>query len=495
LLVSIVVAAAGVCAPGCARRDSLPDAPVTMRIGVGTPRTSSEGTGADAFIKTLFSDPWLATKPDGRLTDRVATSATWDAAGTTLRLKLRSDVYFHDGTLLTPDIAAQALRERAGQTLNFNSIESVTPSGADTVDIKLKERNAFVLTDLSGLTVTKPGAKDIGVGPYRITQRAEQDATLEAFPRYFRGRPGLSGIEVRTYPTQRNAWTALMRGEIDMLHEVSRDAADFVKAESGVRTYSFLRPYYIDLVFSVRHPILKNPEVRKAINQALDRTALVRDGMNGRGIESDGPISPQHWAYAPSSKPFKFDPASARERLDRAGFKPKAASNAMMPSRLAFNCLVFSDDSRFERLAVLVQKQLADVGIDMKLQPVSQEVLVDRAKRGDFDALIFESAGRSLNWVHAFWRSSEDPIFNTGYVSADAVLDRVKVALTEEDTRAAVAELDRVFHDDPPAAFIAWQQTSRAVSTRFDVAGEENRDILANLWLWRPVSGFRQARR
>ena len=464
-----------------------------MRIGVGAPR-SSERTGADAFIKTLMSDPWLATKPDGRQTDRVATEATWDAEGKTLRLKLRHDVYFHDGTLLTPELAAQCLLEGLSEEPSFKSVESVTASGADTVDIKLKERNAFVLLDLSGLTVTKPGAKDIGVGPYRIVARNEQGAKLDAFPRYFRGRPGLSGIDVRNYPTQRNAWTALMRGEIDMLHEVSRDAAEFVKAESAVRTYSFLRPYYIDLVFNVRHPILKNPEVRKAINEALDRASLVRDGINGRGREIDGPIWPQHWAYTPSSKPFKFDPVSARDRLERAGFKPRPASNGTMPSRLAFTCLVFSDDTRFERLAVLVQKQLADVGIDMKLVPVSQKELVPRAARGDFEAFLFEAAGRSLNWVHTFWRSNEQTYFNTGYVSADAVLDRVKLALTDEETRAAVAELDRVFHDDPPAAFIAWQETSRAVSTRFDVGGEENRDILANLWQWRPATNA-QARR
>ena len=474
-----------------------------MRIGIGTPRGNIRDSGADAFIKTLMSDSWVATKPDGRQTDRVATNWNWDADGRTLRLQLRKDVYFHDGTLLTPELAAACLRAAVAsgrrEMLNFGSVQSVAASGPDTVDIVLKERNAFVLTDLSGVLVVKPGKteKDIGVGPYRITARDKQDATLEAFPKYFRGRPGLSGIEVKNYPTQRNAWTALMRGEIDMLHEVSREAAEFVKAESTVRTYSFLRPYYIPLVFNVRNPILKNPEVRKAINEAVDRATLVRDGMSGRGFEADGPIWPQHWAYAPPASPFKFDPASARERLDRAGFKQHPGGNGTMPSRLAFTCLVFADDTRFDRLAVLVQKQLADVGIDMKLQPVPQELLGPRIMRGEFDAFLFEMAGRSLNWVYEFWRShDEGGLNNNGYVSADAILDRLKVALTDEETRAAVADLDRMFHDDPPAAFIAWQETSRAVSTKFDVGGEDNRNILANLWQWRPVSDFqKQAQR
>ena len=66
-----------------------------------------------------------------------------------------------------------------------------------------------------------------------------------------------AGIDVNVYPTQRNAWTALMRGDIDMLYEVSRDALDFVQAETTVKTYSFPRPYYIPLVFNVRHPVLQ----------------------------------------------------------------------------------------------------------------------------------------------------------------------------------------------------------------------------------------------
>jgi len=50
-------------------------------------------------------------------------------------------------------------------------------------------------------------------------------------------------------------------------------------------------------------------------------------------------------------------------------------------------------------------------------------------------------------------------------------------------------------HDDPPAAFIAWQTASRAVSARFDVAAEPDRDILSNLWMWRPAGAATQAAR
>jgi peptide/nickel transport system substrate-binding protein len=478
-----------------------------MRIGIGVPE-GTVGTGAGVVVSLLTSEPWITNKPDGHQGERVVTKWDWDESGTTLRLTLRRDVYFHDGERLTPELAAQALRETAKNwrqdAFSFGSVKEIVPSGEDTVDIRLKERNAFVVSDLSGVVVVKPGKSRISTGPFQRVipaggdgdhaqdkdkrkEEEPQEFKLTAFPKYYRGLPGISSIDVVNYQTQRKAWTALMRGEVDMLHEVSREAAEFVEAESTVKAYSFPRPYYIPLVFNVRHPVLKNVEVRKAINEAMDKAALVRDGMSGRGTPADGPISPKHWSYSPPAQPFVFSPASARLRLDKAGLQTRPKGDGTVPARFSFTCLVFAGDSRFDRLAVLVQKQLADVGIEMKLLPLPQKELVPRLARGDFDAFLFEMAGRSLSWVYEFWRSHDGALVNSGYTSADAVLDRIRIARSEDEVRAAVAELERVMHEDPPAAFLAWQATSRAVSTKFDVAAEDDKDILNNLWQWRPA--------
>jgi peptide/nickel transport system substrate-binding protein len=433
----------------------------------------------------------MTSRPDGRQAERIATSWTWDAPRTTLRLTLRPDVYFHDGELLTSDVAAEALRRSAAnaatEALSFTSITSVTPVGSNAVDIKVSEPNSFIVPDLAAVLVVKPGQKDIGTGPFQLTSQTDQDFVLTAFPKYYRGRPALAQIEVKNYPTQRNAWAALMRGEIDVLHEVSREAAEFVEAETTVQTYTFPRPYYIPLVFNVRHPVLQRADVRRAINEAIDRVALVRDGMNKRGRPADGPIPPEHWAYSPPPQPFVFSPDSARQRLDAAGLRLRASAAGGTPVRFSFTCLVFANDARFERLAQLVQKQLADVGIDMRMQPVRQEELVPRIARGDFDAFLFEMAGRTLSWVYEFWRSHDRTLNNSGYRAADTVLDRIRAAGTDAEIRASVAELERVLHDDPPAAFLVWQETARAVSNAFDVAAEPKRDVMSNLWQWRPA--------
>jgi len=236
-------------------------------------------------------------------------------------------------------------------------------------------------------------------------------------------------------------------------------------------------------------------DVRKAINEAVDRAALVHDAMNDRGRPADGPIWPEHWARPASTPQFSYNPDDARRLLDAAGLKATRNAAGTMPSRFSFACLVYAEDARFERLAVLVQKQLADVGIEMKLQPVNGKDIVQRVASGKFDAFIFEFFGRSLSFAYDFWRHHEGAPFDSGYTAADAALDRVRSAGSEEETKSAVADLTRVMHDDPPAAFLAWQTTTRAVSTRFAVETEPGRDILSNIWQWRAVAASPQASR
>jgi hypothetical protein len=51
----------------------------------------------------------------------------------------------------------------------------------------------------------------------------------------------------------------------------------------------------------------------------------------------------------------------------------------------------------------------------------------------------------------------------------------------------AVGNLVQTFADDPPAIFLAWSVRARAVSKRFDVQGEEGRDVLSTLRFWKPA--------
>ena len=131
----------------------------------------------------------------------------------------------------------------------------------------------------------------------------------------------------------------MMRGEIDYLHDVSREAADFVEAESSVNTYPYLAAYYIPMVFNLRHPILKRVEVRRALNEAIDRQSIVTQAMHGRGTPSDGPLWPQYWAISSAQRTYAFNPDAARVRLDAAGLPVVPSTDSThVARRFKFTC-------------------------------------------------------------------------------------------------------------------------------------------------------------
>jgi hypothetical protein len=169
------------------------------------------------------------------------------------------------------------------------------------------------------------------------------------------------------------------------------------------------------------------------------------------------------------------------------------AAGAKMPSRLRFRCLVPTFETQpIERIALVLQKQLYDFGVDMELELIAVPALLSRLASGDFDAVLMEFFGVTPSWASYFWhspRTGRPALINTGYSAADKELDAMDMAATEDELRQALAAVYRKFAEDPPAIFIAWPEVSRAVSTRFEVPVEKGRDIMgANLWLWRPAS-------
>jgi len=201
--VVFVVAAASVCALGCGRR--IEQSKVTMRIGIGVPTKTSPGSGGDYVITSLRMEPWLTSRADGRQAGRIATGWTWDDSRTVLTLKLRSDVYFHDGTKMTPELAADILRASVNghEAKSFSRIVSVEARPPDAVQITLKEPNAFVFpTCLSPRSSFRETGKSAPVhspwsGP-RVSRRF-----LRHFPTTIAaGRPSMRLTSASTPPSE-----------------------------------------------------------------------------------------------------------------------------------------------------------------------------------------------------------------------------------------------------------------------------------------------------
>ena len=163
-----------------------------------------------------------------------------------------------------------------------------------------------------------------------------------------------------------------------------------------------------------------------------------------------------------------------------------------MDSRFRIEC-VFG--SQYERIALLLQRQLSEVGVDLALERADQKTLTTRAALGKFDTYLFQlTSGKSFNWTYRFWRSGPGQYQNSGYAGADDVLDHLRLARTDAAVRVAVADLRQRFFEDVPAAFLVWPETTRAIDSRFDIGDRSDPEVFANLWRWRPAERQKAAR-
>lgn len=465
---------------GEARRAEPPAEPIALQIGMFSTRA-----GAEAGLAGLFtSEPLVAAAWDGRPVYKLAESITESEDRRQLTVTLRRDVRFHTGDVLTAPVVRDLLATKLERLMP--QITSIAALDDQRLLITLRRPSSVKPVDLSRLIVDSGDADRLALrtGPFKVS--STEPMVLEAFHEYYQGKPGLQRIEIRKYGTHRAAWTAMMRGDVNVLHEVSRDAIDFVEAGGDIRAYKLLRPYYTALIFNTRHPVLQRREVRLAINEAIDREELVENGMRGHGRVAEGPFWPYHWAYPHGRFPVSFNREAAKLRLDGAGMKAGPRTAEQMPARFGFTCLVLANDDRFERIALLVQRQLYAIGIDMKIAPLPALELTTRLASGDFDAFILEAVGgRILGWGHDFWHSPAPEAkapFRTGYIAADAALDRLQIADTDDQVREALADVMQVMRNDPPAAFLVWPREARAADIGFEIPYEVDRDIFGTIW-------------
>lgn len=403
---------------------------------------------------------------------------TLGSDGRSLTIKLRPNVKFHDGSPVDATVVANMLPDamRAYMGSLFSDVDHVRAVGNNAVEIVFRQSSPF-LTEALESAIQKPGG--VGTGPF--VAAAKGATVMEANRDYYLGAPIVQRLQVQSFPTVRTAWAEMLRGGIDMLYEVGSDALPSMQNSSTISVFTFTRRYQYVIILNPEVPALRSAEVRRALNMAVDRDALVRNALNGYGVASSGPVWPRYWAVRPNLPKFQFDPARSTKVLDR---------------KLKFSCLV-SPDAPFERIALEVKRQLDAVGVEMTPEELPVNELTQRGEKRQYDAMLTEViSGPTLLRPYLIWHSKMPLNWGQfGNPSVDTALDRVRHATGDDDLRSAINGLQQTFMDDPPAVFLAWSVRARAVSRQFAVQVEEGRDIMGTLRLWKPAAGPQQASR
>ncbi len=306
---------------------------------------------------------------------------------------LREGRRFHDGGFLgAEDVvatyrsvldAATASPMRAGLA---KLVERVEAHGAGFVDFHLKRPELYfparlTLGILPAALARRPAPPErpVGSGPLRFLERSLQRGL--ALERVADGRR----IELHSIDDPVVRALRLVRGELDIIQgDLSAELLTWLRRQPGVEVRTEPADIFAYLGFNLRHAVLGDERVRRAIAHALDREHLVRYLLRGAADVEGFMLAPDHWAAAPDLEIPAYDPARARRLLAAAGY-PGGAGLPVLEFKTSTN-----PDSI--RMATALQQQLRKLGIRTRIRSHDWGTFYGDVKAGRFDLY-------SLNWV------------------------------------------------------------------------------------------------
>lgn len=455
-----------------------------MRIAVDDAGSASASNGLGPLRQILSAEGLVRIGEDGRPAPSLAEHWAVTKGGHALEISLHRNVRFHDGSPFDAHSAVTALEAALPKYMGpaFSSITHITALDDTRLEIGFTHASPFLLEALDAF-IQKPGAAGIGTGPY-IPVGASAPNEMRANPDYYLGRAAIDRVVVSPYPNVRAAWADMLRDRADMLYEVGTDALPSLTAARTVSVFTYVRHYQYVLIFNTRSNAFRSSEVRRALNEAIDRRAFVQEAFEGHAIPSSGLVWPQNWANGSNVSLPPFDPRHSASVLSKSGGK----------AGLRFTCLVRPG---LDQLALALKRQIEAVGAEMTVREASLDFILQTLGKGDFEAVLAEViSGPDLFRPYEWWHSngSVSP-GGLGSLQLDRALDRIVDATNDDEYRLAVAALQTALIDDPPAIFLAWPERARAVNRRFDVHAEPGRDILTSMRLWRPTNALEYANR
>ena len=137
--------------------------------------------------------------------------------------------------------------------------------------------------------------------------------------------------------------------------------------------------------------------------------AIVERAFKGHGIAANGPAWPLHWAFDSAASNVTVRSGARRALLDSK--LPSTQDNRRRVRPVGSVLVPYSGriSQLWERLALMVQRDLAEVGVDMQLEsrPV-RGIQPAHLATGDFDAVFMEFVvGNSASRPFTFWHSNE----------------------------------------------------------------------------------------
>jgi peptide/nickel transport system substrate-binding protein len=397
-------------------------------------------------------------------------------------ITLPEGVLFHDGTELTAEAAADALRLHLDSAMTgdaVTNVASVEATGPLTVTVNMAEPWAafpYTLTTQVGY-VPAPSMLDepndartpVGTGPFRF-QAWDYGTSFRASknPDYWRTDdngvqlPYLDAIEFRPISDPQSRTNALLNNDIDILSTAAPQEIQRLQSAPGIETLTYDQGEKQFVMLNTSTAPFSSETARLAVAHATDPETIREE--TGYGFAA--PID-QIWAEG--SVGYEQDPGYLGFDLERAkGLVAQYETETGQP--LTFTYTV--DDTTNVAATQLLIEMWAEAGIEAQVKTVTQADSPVVGALGQFEAIDWRFFGAIDPDMEYVWLTSKsiDPTgisLNFSQFSdpaIDSALDVGRSTVDTDERHAAYSEIARILNENVPYVWL-YGVTSAIAST------------------------------
>ncbi len=413
--------------------------------------------------------------------------------GLTYSFELKSDVKFHDGTVLTANdvkYTFERLFKLKSQTDSYTYIVGAQ----DIIDDKATELTGLTVVDDTHFTITLTqvyssfvrmlcqfyasiypaaaceaagdnwgiGTDFIGTGPFKIESNDDTtEVVLVAFDDYHEGRPALDRIEITYIDDPATRVSSFKTDDIDLCFvdtSLLEQYKDDEEVSGSLVYYTPAATQFLNL--NLNGPEFQDIKVREALSLAINRQELCDTILSGAALPCTGFIPPSESGSDPNGTVLEFNVARAQELLVEAG-----------NPTVSFTAKVRPQD---ENVMVAIQGYWQAIGVDCKVETMDPQQWRDDRAAGNlvctlvtWSTLSFvgvEHMGSYFTSDKASLRSSfyNSPEFDAYVQAARSAMDDTEVT---ENTIKADNQLVRTDFGTIP---VDWPQNPYVLREGFD---------------------------
>jgi len=292
-----------------------------------------------------------------------------------------------------------------------------------------------------------------------------ESISLVRNPLASQGPPNIERLLSRIIPDKAAQFLELMADNIDSMGLNSVQYARIFPARAELNQkfnlYKELGNSYTYFGFNLKRKPFNDIRVRKAFNYAIDKQEIIDGVLLGLGEPVSSPYKPGTRWSNPNLSPYPYDPAKAKALLAEAGYIDHDGDGVVDKDGqpLRFEILTNQNKER-EMTAVLIQRRLKDVGVDVSIRVVEWATFISRfIKTGDFSAVVLGwGLGQEPDQFNIWHSSQQQPgQFNfIGYHNArvDELLEAGRLELNPDARQKIYHQFAELLYQDSPIVYL-----------------------------------------